>query len=364
MHILVTGGAGFIGSHIVDLHLERGDKVHVVDDLSTGFSGNLKEHEGNPDLFFDEADVLTWEGLEKAVTWANRIYHMAAVVGVLKVLEDPIKVLAVNIAGCERLLRAAHGSKWNPKIVIASSSEVYGHGLHCMPVAGPAGLSCPAIIPGGDGEGDPDRPASRPPGFKEFREDMEPRVGSSAVSRWNYSISKLADEAFGLSYARKYGMDVTVVRLFNTIGPRQRGRYGMVVPRFVEQAVSGKPISIYGDGKQMRSFCDVRDTVRAMDMLASTDRSRKQIVNVGSTHEITINYLAELIKELSGSGSELIHVPYSEAYGEEFHEAYRRKPNLDKLTELTGFRHEWPLDRALTYLIEMQRARVRTEKEA
>ncbi len=330
MHILITGGAGFIGSHLAEFHLGLGHQVYVVDNLSTGTPKNIAPFAGNTNFHFDEADILTWPDLDKAVAWADRIYHLAAVVGVFKVLEDPIRVLATNVAGCERLLRAAHTAKWSQQIVIASSSEVYGRGLQC----------------GRRTAGEPS---------EEFREDMELSVGSSAISRWNYSISKMADETFALSYARRFGMNIVVVRIFNTIGPRQTGRYGMVVPRFVKQAVHGDPITIYGDGSQMRCFCDVRDAVAALDLLVGNPRSAGQIVNVGNNREITIRRLAETVKERAASGSPIISIPYHDAYGEDFEEIYHRKPSLEKLVSLTHFTHKWSLEKTLDDLIEKER---------
>lgn len=338
MHILVTGGAGFIGSNLVEYHLGKGDLVHVVDDLSTGSEENLAEFSASGRLRFDKADVLTWDGLDKAVGWADRVYHMAAVVGVFKVLQEPIKVLAINVAGCERVLRAAHSGKWRPQVVIASTSEVYGTGVHAIGEASGAGAVDPDSIP-------------------PFREDMAPLVGSSSVSRWNYSISKLADEAFGLSYARKFGTNVVVIRFFNTIGPRQTGRYGMVVPRFVRQAVAGEPMTVYGDGTQSRCFCDVRDTVAALDRLSSNPESAGNIVNVGNPSEISILKLAELIRQRAGSNSEIRFIPHKEAYGGEvFEEIARRRPDLTKFNRLTGFKHQWTLERSMDDLIARARA--------
>jgi UDP-glucose 4-epimerase len=354
MHILITGGAGFIGSHLAEYHLSQGHQVYVVDNLSTGSLDNILPFTGNANFHFDEADILTWPELDKTVAWADRVYHMAAVVGVFKVLEDPIRVLATNVAGCERLLRAAHAAKWSPQILIASSSEVYGRGDRRKPLAGGRDKPTPS-----QRKSD----TKRDDGFTEFREDMDMSVGSSAISRWTYSISKMTDEAFALSYARRYGMNIVVARFFNMIGPRQTGRYGMVVPRFVKQAVNGAPITIYGDGSQMRCFCDVRDTVAALDLLARNPASAGEIVNVGNNREISIGQLAALVKERSVSSSPIISIPYHEAYGEDFEEIYHRKPSLEKLFSLTRFTHQWSLEKTLDDLIERERRKTMTEIE-
>jgi len=346
MHVLITGGAGFIGSHLVEHHMKKGDKVHVIDDLSSGSLENIRPFMKSDQLIFDRDDILTWPGLEKAVAWSDRIYHMAAVVGVFKVLDNQIKVLSVNITATERLLQTAYNGRLNPQIVIASTSEVYGHGLHCKRFYN---YQADSYF---DSNNINER---RKYTVEEFKEDMEPMVGSSAVSRWNYSISKLVDEALGLSFARMHNMRIIVIRLFNTIGPRQTGRYGMVVPRFVKQAVSGRPLTVFGDGLQMRSLCDVRDTVVALDSLANNPESSGQIVNVGNNREITIKELAEMVKKRARSDSPIEYVPYDKAYGEHFEETYRRKPNLEKLSRLTHFKHAWTLEDTLDDLIERER---------
>ena len=322
MHVLITGGAGFIGSHLVDLHLARGDKVHVVDNLSTGSLDNLSAHLDNPGFRFTEADIVTWSALNEAAGWADRIYHLAAVVGVFRVLERPIDVMATNIAGSERLLRAVEHCGWRPQVLLASSSEVYG----------PRADAC-------------------------LREDMDLIVQADAPPRWNYAISKLADEAFGLSYARTKGLPVTVVRLFNTVGPRQTGRYGMVMPRFVKQAVAGEPLTVFGDGTQSRSFTDVRDTAQMLDQLAGCATTDGLIVNVGGNHEISINELAARAIERAGSDSPVEHLPYEVAYGQEYVDIPRRCPDLSRMHGLIAYRPQWTLDATLDDLIDRVRRR-------
>lgn len=328
MHVLITGGAGFIGSHLVDLHLARGDQVQVVDDLSTGVRANLARHESNPNFRFDEADVLTWNRLEHAVGWADRIYHLAAVVGVYRVIAEPTKVLATNIAGCERLLRAAHAGGWKPQVVLASSSEVYGHNDEDI-----------------------------------LREEQDLVVSTRAGTRWGYSVSKIADEALGLSYAQRFGIPAVIARFFNTIGPRQVGRYGMVVPRFVAQAVRNEPITVFGGGSQTRSFCDVRDTVRALDALATSAGQQTVIANVGNDREISILDLAEMVIARAGSLSRIKHVALREAYGEDFEDIRRRRPCLERLRSMTGFQHSHTLEQTIDDLLAAEHERLRGERD-
>jgi len=307
MHILITGGAGFIGSHIVELHLARGDTVHVVDDLSTGNRANLAAYQTNPRLRFDQADITVWPGLAAAVAAADRIYNMAAVVGMFRVLEQPVEVTRVNTVGCERLLQAVAEAGHRPQVVLPSSSSVYG-----------------------------------PAKYEDLHERAD-IVASPDAPLLNYALSKLSNEVQGRAYAQTYGIPVVIARLFNTIGQRQSGQYGFVVPRFVQQALAGQSLTVFGDGQQTRSFCDVRDTVAMLDLLAATPAAYGQVVNVGNTQEITILELAELIRERTGSASTVRFVPYEEAYGQAFAQIPQRRPILDRLFALTGYQHRWPL---------------------
>jgi len=316
MHILITGGAGFIGSHLVEFHLAKGDTVHAIDDLSTGTLDNLIPFQNNPNFRFDNANILTWPGLEKAASWADRIYHMAAVVGVYRVLAEPLNVMATNIAGTERLMQAVATSQWQPRVFLASSSEVYGHGNNAK-----------------------------------LNEEDNLILESAAHSRWNYAITKLADEALGLAYVHSQKLPVTLIRFFNTVGPRQVGRYGMVVPRFVRQAFFNEPITVFGDGTQTRCFCDVRDTVVMLDLLADNEKSIGEIINVGNDREISMNDLAQLICKLAKSTSTIQHIPYNEAYGEEYHDILHRRPDLAKLVQLTKFKHQWSLEQTIQDLL-------------
>jgi len=306
MKVLITGGAGFIGSHLTDYHLAKGDVVSVIDDLSTGTKANLLQAMNHHNFKFIEEDIFSPE-LEDLVKWADRIYHLAAVVGMLKVMEDPYQVMKVNVFGTGYVLEnlAPH-----QKVVIASSSEVYS------------------------------LEAGRPFNF----------------TRWNYALSKLTAEALTLSYAKKYGLDVSIVRIFNTIGTRQAGSYGMVVPRFVRQATMGEPITVYGDGRQTRSFCPVEDTVRVLDRLGSIPESKGKTLDVGSNCGISILELAELIKAGAKSKSDIVLVPYDQVYPEGFEDVRGRVANLSELFKLMRFGFG-RLENALDKIIEWERSK-------
>ena len=325
MKVLITGGAGFIGSNLARYHMEAGDEVYVVDDLSTGTTENLKDWLEHPNFKLYTQDLLTWDGLYAVAARAERVYHMAALVGMFRVIKEPIRVMAINVAGTERLLRAIHAAEHNPRVIVASSSEVYGEN--------PCKL--------------PDQPLD---------EELDLNFHANRSLRWNYAISKLADEALSISYAKQHGMPVTAVRFFNTVGPGQTGRYGMVVPRFVRQAVNKEPITVFGEGNQKRCFCDVRDTVRILDLLAGNQDACGEVVNVGNQQEISIMGLAEKVRETSGNPVDIVRIPYEEAYGMDFTDIFHRKPELSKMLRLTDYQHRWDLDDTLQDLVARQRA--------
>ena len=316
MQVLVTGGAGFIGSHIVNHHLNKNDEVHVIDDLSTGSLQNINPFQDNPNFSFTKDNLLTCNELQNIVNKADRIYHMAAVVGVLKVMEDGVNLLSTNITATERLLKLSSLSKRNPRILLASSSEVYG-GEYDIPL----------------------------------KETYNMVIGGRRRGCSSYIISKAAVEALGSAYYHKFGLEVISLRLFNTIGPRQRGHYGMVVPRLIKAAINNAPIVVYGTGEQTRSFSDVRDVVELIDILAGKNEAVGQVFNVGIDEEVSINELAELLKKLANSDSLIEHITYKEAYGEDFEDTMFRRPDLTKILDLTDYKYKWNLATTLTDLI-------------
>lgn len=322
MNILITGGAGFIGSNLAAYHLEKGDKVFVIDNMSTGSLKNITPFLSNLNFQFQEADILLWDGLKDPIRWSNRIYHLAAIVGVKKVLEDPRAVLAVNIAGTERVFRVVADVNPGAQVIVASSSEVYGFDS-----------------------------------MSAFSEADDLVFPSSARLRWCYAVSKLSDEYLAYSFMQRSNIQVVIARFFNTIGPHQVGRYGMVVPSFIGQAIKNVPLSVYGGGRQTRSFCDVRDTVVALDLLASNPDANGEIVNVGNDHEISIEALAELVILRANSQSAINHISYEDAYGIDFEENSHRRPDISKLKHLTGFSPKWTLEESLDDLIELAKGK-------
>jgi UDP-glucose 4-epimerase len=315
---LITGGAGFIGSHLAERLLAEGHRVLVVDDLSTGRFDNIAHLKGH-ERFEYFIDTIANEGLlAELVDRADWVYHLAAAVGVMLIVERPVSSIETNIHGTELVLRMA--AKKNKRVLITSSSEVYGKG---------------AKVP--------------------FSEEDDCVLGPTVKARWSYACSKAIDEFLALAYHRERSLPVIVVRLFNTVGPRQVGRYGMVVPRFVRQALSGGPITVFGDGRQTRCFCHVRDVVEALLSLMRTDSALGQVFNVGSNEEIAIRDLAERIRALVGGNIQIVHVPYNEAYEAGFEDLRRRTPDLTKIRNLIDFKPSVGLDEILRTMVQSMR---------
>jgi UDP-glucose 4-epimerase len=300
MSYLVTGGAGFIGSHLVDALIDRGDSVIAVDNLTTGSLGNLQSVVGHPNLRFVAGSVLDEPLVDELVHQCDVVVHLAATVGVRLIVQQPLRSFTNNIRASEVVIGAAH--RYRRKILIASTSEIYG------------------------------KNGSRP-----LREDDDRLLGPPSVSRWSYSTSKALDEILAFAFHRERGLPTVVARLFNTVGPRQSAAYGMVVPRLVRQAVSGAPLTVYGDGRQSRCFCHVSDIVSALLLLLDENRAVGEAFNIGSSEEVTILDLAREIKELSGSDSPIELVPYQDVYDEGFEDMRRRVPDTSKIRSLTGW---------------------------
>lgn len=299
-HVLVTGGAGFIGSHLSEALLARGIKVTVIDNLSTGSRDNIAHLMPNPAFTFIEASVTDTALLNGIVPACDFVFHLAAAVGVELIVRDPIGVIETNVEGTTAVLRAASLSK--TPVLLTSTSEVYGKNTY---------------VP--------------------FAEDDDRVLGPTTKSRWCYAESKAVDEFLGLAYYRQRGLPVIIVRLFNTVGPRQTGQYGMVVPRFVRQALSGRPITVYGNGRQTRCFCHVQDVIRALLQLSATPAAAGEIFNVGSTEEVSILELAREVLEVTGSSSEIVFIPYDEAYEPGFEDMVRRVPSIQKIQKAIGW---------------------------
>jgi len=307
LRYLITGGAGFIGSHLAERLLARGDRVVLLDNLSTGSMDNIRHLKVSSQMEYHLDNIENLQLLAELVDDADIIVHLAAAVGVKLIVESPVRTIETNVNGTQRILEAA--CKKRKLVLTASTSEVYGKNTN---------------VP--------------------FHEDADLVLGPTTKGRWSYAASKALDEFLALSYWKERKLPVIVVRLFNTVGPRQTGRYGMVLPNFVKQALDGEPIRVYGNGQQSRCFCDVRDTVEGLIRLMDTDRSIGEVVNVGNTEEITIEGLAPLVKERTSSSSSIEFVPYDQAYEPGFEDMMRRVPCVDKLQALTGFRPETSLN--------------------
>jgi UDP-glucose 4-epimerase len=301
MRALITGGAGFIGSHLAEYLLEKGfKKITIIDNLSTGRQDNIMNIIKNKNVEFVSGNIIDSKLIDKKIAMSDIIFHLAAVVGVKLVLEEPVKTIITNISGTERVLSIAQ--KYNKKVLIASTSEVYGKGVK---------------VP--------------------FSENDDILMGPTTKSRWSYACSKAIDEFLALAYFQESKLPVIIVRLFNTVGPRQSERYGMVLPNFVKQALTGKDITVYGDGSQTRSFCHVKDVVTALHKLAFTDKAVGQVFNVGNDEEVSIKELAERVKDMSNSSSKIVFLPYNKVYSSGFDEIPRRIPDITKLKQTIGF---------------------------
>lgn len=306
MTTLITGGAGFIGSHLAEALVARGQRVILQDDLSTGSVENIRHLRTQPGVQCVFESVMDRPLLAELVDESDVIFHLAAAVGVRRIIESPVRTIETNVKGTELVLEAA--SKKKKLVFIASTSEVYGKN-HKMP----------------------------------FCEDDDIILGPTAKSRWSYATSKALDEFLALAYWKEKKLPIVIARFFNTVGPRQTGRYGMVLPTFVSQAVTHEPLTVFGTGKQRRCFGYVGDVVEAMIRLVSTDRAVGEVVNIGNDSEITIEGLASLVKERTGSTSPVRFIPYEQAYEPGFEDMERRVPSLEKLVKLTGFRPTTPL---------------------
>jgi UDP-glucose 4-epimerase len=315
--ILITGGAGFIGSHLADALIERGDRVAIIDDLSTGAVANIRHLKGHPNFSYTLDTIANEAVLAELIDESDAVVHLAAAVGVQLIVQSPVRTIETNVNGTELVLRWA--AKKGKTVLIASTSEVYGK-------------------------------SERAP----FREDDDLVLGPSTINRWSYACSKLLDEFLALAYHKERDLPVIIARLFNTVGPRQTGRYGMVLPRFVRAALRDVPLRVYGDGQQTRCFCYVGDTVRALIALLDHPDAVGKIFNVGNPQEVSILELAQRVVKLAQSSSPIVLVPYEHAYEAGFEDMRRRVPDISRLTALTGFRPTLDLDDIIRTVIEYE----------
>jgi len=315
---LITGGAGFIGSHLSGHLLDLGDEVWVVDDLSTGSIENIEHFKGHPRFHYQISSMANVPQLAELVDRSDVVYHLAAAVGVRLIVESPVRTIETNIRGTEIVLECA--AKKQKLVVIASTSEVYGK-------------------------------ADKVP----FCEDDDLVIGPTTKGRWSYACSKAIDEFLALAYWKEKRVPVIVARLFNTVGPRQTGRYGMVLPSFVRQALRGEPITVFGNGSQSRCFAYVGDVVQALAGLARLDAARGEVFNLGNDEEVTINELAERVRLAARSRSEIVHIPYEQAYEAGFEDMQRRVPSLQKIRRFLGYRPVTGLDEIILKVVEYER---------
>ena len=321
MHVLITGGAGFIGSHLAQTLLERGDSVSVLDNLSTGSAENIQGLQGHSHFYFAQAALDDSATLDELASRADAIVHLAAAVGVHLILEHPTQTIETNVLGTHALLAAAR--RYGCHTLIASTSEVYGKS-EALP----------------------------------FSENDDLLLGPPNRTRWVYAATKLLDEFLALAAHQEFGLPLTIVRLFNVVGRRQTGRFGMVLPRFVRQALRGQPLTVYGDGLQTRCFCHVTDVVQAMVGLLGRTTASGQIYNIGSNHEVTIRELAEQIVERAGSTSSIHFLPYDQAYSAGFEDLRRRVPEISKIADAIGWKPTHLLPEILDDMIDFERERL------
>jgi UDP-glucose 4-epimerase len=319
MKALITGGAGFIGSHLADRLLEDGHEVVVLDDLSTGRYDNIEHLLGRSDLEFCLGSILNSDLVDDAVRRCDTVFHLAAAVGVELIVKKPVESLRTNIVGSELVMEKAH--KYGARVLVTSTSEIYGKNTS-------------------------DR----------LGEEDDRILGSPLKSRWSYSEAKAIEEILAYTYWKEKGLETVIVRLFNTVGPRQTGHYGMVIPRFVNQAILGEPITVYGDGKQTRCFCYVGDVVETLVRLIEHPEAYGQVFNLGGVEEVSIDELAQRVIAITGSGSKLRYVGYDEAYEEGFEDMRRRVPDTTRARNLVGFEPTVDLDGIITMVAEDQRA--------
>ena len=315
MRALITGGAGFIGSHLAERLLQQGGQVTVIDNLSTGRYENIAHLDGRPDFQMVIGTILNETLVDKLVERCDAVFHLAAAVGVELIIKKPLESMMTNIRGSEVVLEMAH--RYRRKVLIASTSEIYGKNTH-----GP------------------------------LREDTDRILGSPQKTRWSYSTSKAVDEVLAHVYWKEKGVPTIIVRLFNTVGPRQSGAYGMVIPRFIDQALAGQPLQVHGNGKQSRCFLHVRDVVEALSRLMEHPRAVGEVFNIGSQEEVTIEELAKRVIRLTGSGSRVEYIPYGEAYEEGYEDMPRRVPDIAKVHGLIGFAPSMTLDQIIKSVVE------------
>ncbi len=319
---LITGGAGFIGSHLSERLLSTGHEVTIIDNLSTGQFENIAPLEKFPGFHYAIEDIRNAAVMDRLVSECDVIYHLAAAVGVFSIVSSPIDTIEINVGGTEVVLKTAR--RYRKKVLIASTSEVYGKNEK---------------LP--------------------FSEDDDRTLGATTKSRWSYAASKELDEFLALAYYRAASLPVVIMRLFNTVGPRQMGRYGMVLPRFVQWALKNEPMQVYGDGKQQRCFGNVYDVTEAIIGLAESPRAVGEVFNIGSNEEISIYELAERVRALSGSTSEIVFVPYAEAYEEGFEDMRRRIPDIRKIQGAIEWSPTTPLDATIKQIIDYYKSRLK-----